>query len=175
MSESLLTENDKLLLSSGVEDSLLDDFVDPDDHRPKIVAIVPGSRAGTTVVGKLNLFGIQVINVNHSFHPKWIDDERACASKVKKEQKVTSSVVLCGFYRLTGKWLHKKKFEPAATSHLLIIDKYKKVDYKNASGAPCNVSSHFHDIACHRHLLKTHLKGNELRHYLYQQTKYRIE
>ena len=55
MSESLLTENDKLLLSSGVEDSLLRDFVDPDDHKPKIVAVVPGSRAGTTVVGKLNL------------------------------------------------------------------------------------------------------------------------
>ena len=55
MSESLLTEIDKLLLSSGVEDSLLHEFVDPDDHKPKIVAVVPGSRAGTTVVGKLNL------------------------------------------------------------------------------------------------------------------------
>ena len=51
-----LNETDKLLQSRGIDDSLLEDFVDKDNHKPKIIAIEKGSRPGSIVCGKVFFF-----------------------------------------------------------------------------------------------------------------------
>ena len=55
MSEPDMDETDKSLLSNGFDESELELYADPDNHVPKVLAVMQGSRPGSIVVGRISI------------------------------------------------------------------------------------------------------------------------